>query len=220
MGTSVYDFTPLDGKGQPFPLADLKGQVLLIVNVASKCGFTPQYKALEQLYQKYRHWQPDNTNNPNSDSNTSSSGGGGDASPTASVRGNRFTILGFPCNQFGAQEPGSDDDIQQFCRANYGVSFPVLAKVKVNGSGSGGSSGSGDDAEAPLYAWLKQEKPGIMGLRRVKWNFEKFLVAADGARVVDRWASTTKPDSLERAIEAELRKAAGQEKQQEGTSTT
>lgn len=137
------------------------------MNVASKCGFTPQYKGLETLYQDIQSRYP-----PDS-----------------------FAILGFPCNQFGGQEPGTDEDIQSFCTANYGVTFPVLGKVEVNGSG-----------EDPLWAYVKNEKPGIMGLKRVKWNFEKFLVGHDG-RVVERWASTTTPDGVRAAVEKELRRA-------------
>lgn len=151
-------------RGQEVPLADYKGKVVLIVNTASKCGFTPQYAGLEKLYKSIKEKHPDD-----------------------------FVILGFPCNQFGSQEPGSDDDIQKFCQVNYGVSFPIMQKVEVNG-----------DAASPLYQWLKEEKPGLMGLKRVKWNFEKFLVGRDG-KVKGRWASTTKPETLEQPILAELK---------------
>ncbi|KAL2760701.1 hypothetical protein ACRALDRAFT_2024632 [Sodiomyces alcalophilus JCM 7366] len=161
--TTFYDFKPLNNRGQEVPLSDYKGKVVLIVNTASKCSFTPQYAGLESLYKSIRE-----------------------------KRGEDFAMLGFPCNQFGAQEPGSDEDIQQFCQVNYGVSFPMMKKIDVNG-----------DAASPLFTWLKEEKPGIMGLKRVKWNFEKFLVGRDG-KVKGRWASTTKPESLEAAILAEL----------------
>ncbi|MCJ1367976.1 glutathione peroxidase gpx1 [Acarospora aff. strigata] len=163
--TSFYDFKPLDKRGQPFPLADLKGKVVLVVNTASKCGFTPQFDGLEKLYQKIHSQYPDS-----------------------------FVILGFPCNQFGNQDPGSNDTIQEFCQLNYGVTFPVLGKTDVNGA----------KAE-PVFEWLKKEKPGLMGLKRIKWNFEKFLVGRDGS-VKARWASTSKPEGLEGAILEELRK--------------
>jgi len=161
--TAFYDFKPLDKTGAEVPLADYKGKVVLIVNTASKCGFTPQFAGLEKLWKSVGEKHPDD-----------------------------FVILGFPCNQFGGQDPGTNDEIQEFCQINYGVTFPVLGKVDVNG----------DDA-SPLFQWLKAEKPGLMGLKRVKWNFEKFLVGRDGA-VKGRWASTTKPESLESAILAEL----------------
>ncbi|KAK0615999.1 thioredoxin-like protein [Bombardia bombarda] len=163
--TSFYDFKPLDKKGAEVPLADYAGKVVLIVNVASKCGFTPQYAGLEKVYKDIRE-----------------------------KHGEDFVVLGFPCNQFGGQEPGSDEEIQSFCQLNYGVSFPVLKKVDVNGDGA-----------APLYQWLKEQQPGLMGLKRVKWNFEKFLIGKDG-KVKGRWASTTKPESLEKAILEELAK--------------
>ncbi|KAM5443166.1 Glutathione peroxidase 2 [Microsporum ferrugineum] len=164
--TSFYDFEPVDKKGQPFPLTSLQGKVILVVNTASKCGFTPQFAGLEELYKSISSSHPD-----------------------------KFTILGFPCNQFGSQDPGSNDEIQTFCQANYGVTFPVLGKIDVNG-----------DNTAPVYNWLKKEMPGIMGLKRIKWNFEKFLVDANG-KVVGRWASTTKPESLKSTILAEIEKA-------------
>jgi len=157
--TSFYDFKPLDKKGQPVPLETYKGKVVLIVNTASKCGFTPQYEGLEALYKKLSASHPD-----------------------------QFIILGFPCNQFGSQEPGTDDDIQSFCQINYGVSFPIMAKTDVNG-----------DKANPLFEWLKEEKPGLLGMKRVKWNFEKWLVGRDG-KVKGRWASTTKPEALEKPI--------------------
>ena len=151
--------------GKPFPLSSLKGKVILVVNTASKCGFTPQFKSLETLYQSVKSKHPDD-----------------------------FTILGFPCNQFGSQDPGSNDDIQSFCQVNYGVSFPVLGKLDVNGNEA-----------APVWEWMKEEMPGLMGLKRVKWNFEKFLISADG-KVVGRWASTTKPETLEETILKEIEK--------------
>jgi len=157
--TTIYDFKPLDKKGQAVPLSSYKGKVLLIVNTASKCGFTPQYEGLETLYKNLSSKYPD-----------------------------QFTILGFPCNQFGSQEPGSDEDIQSFCTLNYGVSFPIMGKTDVNG-----------DKANPLFEWLKSEQPGLLGMKRVKWNFEKWLVGRDG-KVKGRWASTTKPESLEKAI--------------------
>ncbi|DAA74540.1 TPA_exp: Glutathione peroxidase [Trichophyton benhamiae CBS 112371] len=164
--TSFYNFEPVDKKGEPFPLASLKGKVVLVVNTASKCGFTPQFAGLEELYKSITASHPD-----------------------------KFTILGFPCNQFGGQDPGSNDEIQSFCQVNYGVTFPVLGKIDVNG-----------DNTAPVFNWLKKEMPGLMGLKRVKWNFEKFLVDADG-KVVGRWASTTKPESLKSTILEEIEKA-------------
>jgi len=163
--TTIYDFSPKDKKGTAVPLSTYKNKVILIVNTASKCGFTPQYSSLEKLYQKIHTQYPDD-----------------------------FLILGFPCNQFGGQEPGSNDDIQSFCQVNYGVTFPIMGKTDVNG----------DHAE-PLYEWLKKEKPGLMGLKRVKWNFEKFLIGRDG-KPVERWASTTKPEALEEVILEEIKK--------------
>jgi len=162
--TSFYDFKPLDKRGQPHDLSQYRNKVLLIVNTASKCGFTPQLTSLSSLYSELH-------TSPSSD----------------------FEILAFPCNQFGAQEPGTDAEIQSFCQLNHGVTFPVLAKVDVNG----------EKAE-PLWEWMKGEKPGLMGMKRVKWNFEKFLVGRDGT-VKGRWASTTSPESLKGAIEKELK---------------
>ena len=155
-------------KGQPYPLSSQKGKVILAVNTASKCGFTPQYAGLETLYKKIISKYPDD-----------------------------FLILGFPCNQFNSQDPGTDDEIQNFCQVNYGVSFPILGKTEVNG----------DKAE-PVYEWMKAEKPGIMGLKRIKWNFEKFLIGRDG-KVVQRWGSITKPEGLEGDIMKELQNGGG-----------
>lgn len=163
--TSFYDFKPLDKKGAPVPLSTYAGKVVLIVNTASKCGFTPQYEGLEKIYKSITTAHPD-----------------------------QFVILGFPCNQFGSQEPGSDDSIQEFCQRNYGVSFPIMGKTDVNG-----------DKANPLFEWLKEEKPGLLGMKRVKWNFEKWLVGKDG-KVKNRWASTTKPEALEKVILEEIAK--------------
>ncbi|KAE9966803.1 hypothetical protein BLS_006802 [Venturia inaequalis] len=164
--TTFYDFKPVDKKGSAYSLEQLKGKVVLVVNTASKCGFTPQFDGLEKLYKEVKAEHP-----------------------------NDFEILGFPCNQFGGQDPGSNDEIQEFCKVNYGVSFPVLGKVDVNG-----------DTADPLYQWMKNEKAGLLGLTRIKWNFEKFLIGRDG-KVVNRWASTTKPEALKKDIEAALKKA-------------
>lgn len=153
-------------KGDPFPLSSLKGKVVLVVNTASKCGFTPQFEGLEKLYQDMKTRYPDD-----------------------------FTLIGFPCNQFNNQDPGSNDEIQSFCQVNYGVTFPVLGKLDVNGNEA-----------APVFTWLKEQMPGVMGLKRVKWNFEKFLVSADG-KVVSRWATFTKPEALEEPIVKEIEKA-------------
>ncbi|KMP02784.1 glutathione peroxidase [Coccidioides immitis H538.4] len=163
--TSFFDFATPDKKGEPFPLSSLQGKVILVVNTASKCGFTPQLQGLEALYKKISADYPD-----------------------------KFTVLGFPCNQFGSQDPGTNDEIQSFCQVNYGVTFPILGKVDVNG-----------DKAAPVFEWMKKEMPGLMGLKRVKWNFEKFLISADG-KVVGRWASITKPESLEAPILKEIEK--------------
>jgi glutathione peroxidase len=159
-GSTVYDFTAQTLDGQPAPLADHRGEVMLIVNTASKCGFTPQYTGLEALYRKYKD------------------------------RG--LVVLGFPCNQFGAQEPGNADEIASFCSLTYDVSFPMMGKIDVNGP-----------ATHPLYAWLKGEKRGILGTQGIKWNFTKFLIDRKG-EVVDRFAPTATPASLEGAIEALL----------------
>jgi len=157
---TLADFSATRPDGGEADLAEFAGKVVLVVNTASKCGFTPQYAGLEELWEKY--------------------GGRG------------FVVIGFPCNQFGAQEPGSADDIASFCSLNYGVSFPMMAKVEVNGDGA-----------APLYQWLKAEAPGILGSKGVKWNFTKFLVGRDG-KVVRRYAPTDKPESLAADIEALL----------------
>jgi len=146
--------------GQMQNLSDYQGQVVLIVNTASKCGFTYQYEGLEALYEKYKD--------------------------------QGLVILGFPCNQFGEQEKGSDGEIASFCQKNYGVSFPMFSKIDVNGDGA-----------APLYQQLKKDAPGILGTKGIKWNFTKFLVNKQG-EVVDRYAPTTKPEALERDIEAAL----------------
>ncbi|MBA3898205.1 MAG: glutathione peroxidase [Sphingomonadaceae bacterium] len=153
---NVHDFTVKAADGSEMPLSDVEG-AMLIVNVASKCGFTPQYEGLEKLYRDYKD------------------------------RG--LTVLGFPCNQFGGQEPGDADEIANFCSLTYDVTFPVLAKVEVNGSGAD-----------PLWKYLKHEKPGLLGSEGIKWNFTKFLVDRDGAPVA-RYAPTDKPETLAPAIE-------------------
>lgn len=154
---SAYDFKVKDGSGQDVPLKDYEGKVLLVVNVASKCGFTPQYAGLEALYRKHKD--------------------------------KGLVILGFPCNQFGNQEPGNADDIKSFCSLNYGVTFPVMAKVEVNG-----------DLADPFYKFLKKEKPGLLGSQAIKWNFTKFLLNRSG-EVVQRFAPNSKPADLEKDIE-------------------
>ena len=153
----IYDFTVKDIHGKSVKLSAYKGKPLLIVNTASECGFTPQYKGLEALYKK--------------------------------LHGKGLEILGFPCNQFGAQEPGSEAEIEQFCEVNYGVTFPMFAKIDVNG-----------DNAAPLYRYLKKEKPGLMGSEAIKWNFTKFLVDRDG-KVVERYAPNTEPAAIAPDIE-------------------
>jgi glutathione peroxidase len=157
---TVHDFTVNDLHGKPVSLDRYKGEVLLIVNVASECGFTPQYKGLEGLQKKYHD------------------------------RG--FEVLGFPCNQFGGQEPGSAAEIERFCELNYGVTFPMFEKVDVNG-----------DAAAPLYRHLKSAKKGLLGTEAIKWNFTKFLVDRDGA-VVARYAPNDTPESIQPDIEKQL----------------
>jgi glutathione peroxidase len=158
--TSLYDIEATTLEGAPASLRDYAGKVLLIVNVASKCGFTPQYAGLEALYKKYA--------------------------------GQGLAILGFPCNQFGGQEPGSESEIAAFCSATYGVSFPMFAKIDVNGENA-----------HPLYRLLKHEAPGLLGSEAIKWNFTKFLVDR-GGKVVRRYAPTDTPQSLEKDIEALL----------------
>jgi len=153
---SLYDFTAQTLDGKPAPLADYRGRVVLIVNTASKCGFTPQYEGLEGLWRDYKD--------------------------------KGLTILGFPCNQFGAQEPGNADEIANFCSTTYDVSFPMMAKIDVNGPKAD-----------PLYAWLKTQKGGLLGAS-IKWNFTKFLVDKTG-KVVGRFAPTDTPRSLKGAIE-------------------
>ncbi|MEW5907040.1 MAG: glutathione peroxidase [Elusimicrobiota bacterium] len=160
MARTVYDFTVRDARGRDYPLSALRGRVTLIVNVASNCGFTPQYEGLEALYKKYA--------------------------------GRGFTVLGFPCNQFGGQEPGTDEAIQKFCSLNYGVTFPVMGKIEVNGKGAD-----------PLYAHLKAEAPGVLGSEAIKWNFTKFLVDRDG-RVIGRYAPRTEPAGIAPDIEKAL----------------
>jgi len=163
MAGSIYDFEVRQIDGEQVPLARFKGQVLLIVNTASHCGFTPQFGGLEDLYERYRE------------------------------RG--FAVLGFPSNQFGNQDPGSNDEIGAFCQKNYGVSFPMMSKIEVNGPGAD-----------PLYRWLVKEKPGLLGSTAIKWNFTKFLVGRDGA-VIRRYAPLDAPATIARDIEAALEAA-------------
>ena len=157
---SIYDFSAETLDGRPAPLSDWRDKVILVVNTASKCGFTRQYAGFEDLYRKYRD------------------------------RG--LVVLGFPCNQFGAQEPGDAAEIANVCSLTYEVDFPMMAKVDVNGP-----------AAHPLYAWLKRQKKGVLGTEGIKWNFTKFLVDRQG-NVVDRFAPTVEPKALEGAIEALL----------------
>jgi len=155
--TTIANFTVTTNRGEPLNLADKQGKILLVVNTASKCGFTPQYDGLEKLYQTYQD------------------------------RG--FEVLGFPCNQFGNQEPGDADEIQQFCKLNFGVTFPLMQKVDVNG-----------DAASPLFDWMKGEAKGLFGSTSIKWNFTKFLIDRDG-NVVRRYAPADKPDKIAADIE-------------------
>ncbi|MBX2988552.1 MAG: glutathione peroxidase [Bdellovibrionaceae bacterium] len=156
----LFGFQVKKSNGEEQKLSDYKGKVVLVVNVASRCGFTPQYEGLEELYKKYQD--------------------------------KGLMILGFPSNQFGSQEPGTNEEIQSFCKLNYGVTFPVFAKVDVNG-----------DKADPLYAWLKSSAPGVLGTEAIKWNFTKFLIGRDG-KVIDRFAPQTKPKDLEKDIEKAL----------------
>ena len=161
--TTAFDFTAKAIDGSEVPLDTYRGKVMLIVNTASKCGFTPQYEGLEMLHER--------------------------------LAGRGLVVLGFPCNQFGQQEPGSEAEIDAFCRTTYDVKFPMFAKIEVNGP----------DAH-PLYAWLKSSAKGILGTEGIKWNFTKFLIGKDG-RVFSRYAPTTKPEAIRGEIE-ELLEAA------------
>jgi glutathione peroxidase len=158
--STLYDYTVDDIHGKPVKLDRYKGKVVLVVNTASKCGFTPQYKGLEALYEKYH--------------------------------GKGLEVLGFPCNQFGAQEPGSEAEIEQFCELNYGVTFPMFAKVDVNGKNT-----------APVYEYLKSAKPGLLGSEAIKWNFTKFLVDR-GGKVIARFAPNDTPEAIAGDVEKAL----------------
>ena len=155
--TSIADFTVTTSRGEQLDLAKELGKVVLVVNTASKCGFTPQYDGLEALYQKYKD------------------------------RG--FEVLGFPCNQFGNQEPGNADEIEQFCKVNFGVSFPLMEKIDVNG-----------DSASPLFDWMKGEAKGLLGSTSIKWNFTKFLIDRQG-NVVRRYAPADRPERIAKDIE-------------------
>jgi len=157
---TIYDFDAESIQGKPAQLASQKGKVLLIVNTASKCGFTPQFAGLEELWKTYRD------------------------------RG--LVVIGFPSNQFGAQDPGSNEEISSFCEMNYGVTFPMMSKVDVNG-----------DNAPPLWKWLTAKAPGILGTKTIKWNFTKFLIGKDG-KVIKRYAPNDSPESLRGDIEAAL----------------
>lgn len=156
--TTAYDFSARTIDGLEQPLSEFKGKVLLVVNVASKCGFTPQYTGLEALYRKFRD------------------------------RG--VEVLGFPCDQFGHQEPGNEEEIRNFCALTYDVSFPMYAKVEVNGANA-----------HPLYKWMKAEKSGLLGIDAVKWNFTKFLIDRNG-QVIKRYAPTDTPEKIEKDLVA------------------
>ena len=159
---SIYDFEALQIDGKTVPLKNFEGKVVLIVNTASACGFTPQFAGLEELHKSY------------------------------GTKG--LVVLGFPCNQFGAQDKGSNDEIAAFCQLNYGVSFPMMAKIEVNGASA-----------HPLYRWLTKEAPGVLGTQAIKWNFTKFLIGKDG-HIVKRYAPTDTPQSLAKDLEAALGK--------------
>ncbi len=154
---TIADFTATLPNGDQISLADKLGKVVLVVNTASKCGFTPQYDGLEALWKSYKD--------------------------------KGFEVIAFPCNQFGGQEPGSADEIEEFCKVNFGLSFPLMGKVDVNG-----------EAASPLFDWMKSEAPGLMGTKGIKWNFTKFLIDREG-HVVRRYAPTDKPASLAKDIE-------------------
>lgn len=158
---SIYDFKVKDSKGELIPLSNYKDQVVIVVNTASKCGYTPQYKDLQALYEEYK-----------------SEG---------------LIVIGFPCNQFMNQEPGSNEEIQSFCELNFGVTFPILGKVDVNG----------DDAD-PLFKYLSKNAPGIMGLKSIKWNFTKFIIDKKG-EVIERVAPQTNPQEMKATIEKLLK---------------
>ena len=162
--SSVYDFTARQINGQDIALSQFSGQVMLIVNTASACGFTPQFGGLEALHKSYA--------------------------------GQGLAVLGFPCNQFGAQDPGTDSEIAGFCQVNYGVSFTMMHKINVNG-----------DQADPLFKWLCAEAPGLLGTKAIKWNFTKFLVGRRG-QVLKRYAPTDKPQSMAKDIETALAAAA------------
>ena len=155
--TTIADFTVATSKGEQLNLQDKLGKVLLVVNTASKCGFTPQYDGLETLYQDYRD--------------------------------KGFEVLAFPCNQFGNQEPGDADEIEQFCKVNFGLTFPLMQKVDVNGENA-----------SPVFNWMKAEAPGLMGSKAIKWNFTKFLIDRDG-KVVKRYGPADAPASIAKDIE-------------------
>ncbi|WP_462159728.1 glutathione peroxidase [Pseudoalteromonas sp. GB56] len=157
---AIYDFSALNNRGEEVSLSHYQGKVMLIANTASKCGFTPQYQGLNDLYKD--------------------------------LQDKGLVVLGFPCNQFGAQEPGSDSEISEFCELNYGVSFPIMSKIDVNGV----------DAH-PLFNFLKEQAPGILGSKKIKWNFTKFLVDQNG-KVRKRYAPLTKPEDIRKDIEALL----------------
>lgn len=158
--TTAYDFSATSASGNNVDLSDYAGRVLLIVNTASKCGFTPQYEGLEELQAQFKD------------------------------RG--FEVLAFPCNQFGAQEPGSEEEIVEFCTTRFSATFPIFAKIDVNGA----------DAH-PLYSWLKSEAKGVLGTERIKWNFTKFLIDGEG-KVFKRYGSQTKPSAIAKDIESLL----------------
>ena len=159
--STAFDFSAADIDGVPRDLSGYRGNVLLVVNTASKCGFTPQYTGLEELWRKYKD--------------------------------QGLAVLGFPCDQFGHQEPGDENEIRNFCTLNYDVSFPMFSKVDVNGDGA-----------HPFYQWLKKEKPGLLGIGAIKWNFTKFLIGRDG-KVIKRYAPTDKPEAIEKDIAAALK---------------
>jgi len=157
---SIYDFKVAARDGSQVDLGDYRGQVLVIVNTASKCGFTPQFAGLEELYQEYKD--------------------------------SGLTVIGFPCNQFGNQDPGSNEEIAEFCQVNYGVTFPMMAKVDVKG----------DDAD-PVFTWLTKQAPGFLGMKAIKWNFTKFVIGRDG-EVLERFSPQDDPAKLREAIEKAL----------------